>query len=122
MRAARRRTFLSLASIYVQKLRRFCRAELVAVVALVGDERFCWWQARIENFRTGMVAHLTFGQQDGEWLAVPVTSPHHVEHWASGRASVFHPVGPAQRTGKLRVSEWRKWPNPVACLIKTPAD
>ena len=47
-------------------------AELVAVMALVGDECFCWWQARIEKYRAGMVAHLTFGQQHGEWLAVAV--------------------------------------------------
>ena len=46
-------------------------ADLDTVVAFVGDECFCRWQARIETFRAGMVAHLTFGQQYGERLAVP---------------------------------------------------
>ena len=44
----------------------------IAVIALVGDERFRRWQARIEQFCAGMVAHLSFGQQHGERLAVPV--------------------------------------------------
>ena len=40
--------------------------ERVAVIVLVGNERFCRWQARIEKFRTSMFAHLAFGQQHGE--------------------------------------------------------
>ena len=47
-------------------------AELVTVIALVGDQCFWRWQARIEQFPTGMVVHLALGQQHDERLTVPV--------------------------------------------------
>ena len=48
-------------------------AELIAVVALVGNQRVGGRQAWIEQFRPRMVAHLALGQQHDERFAVAVT-------------------------------------------------
>ncbi len=46
--------------------------ELVAVIALVGDQRLGFWKPRIEQLCTDVIAHLAFREQQHDGLAIAI--------------------------------------------------
>ena len=47
-------------------------AELIAVVACVGNQSLGVWQRRIKDLGSRMVAHLAFGEKQGDGPAILV--------------------------------------------------